>query len=313
MKNIGTIVKRKNKIAVKLVILISIVFVFSLFVLFLVRLSANNAQKVPQIKTLYEYWDKKDYAAVHSAADKILTISPWQNTALMFKGYAAFFIALSQTDVALMQSYLDESIYYLRIALQKADKSAAVQIQYMLGKAYFHKNTAAAYHYYSDLAVKYLSAAQAAGYQAEDLPELLGLLYADLNMTEKSIAAFTDALLLRESDTLLLAIARQYYNSKRNNTAKQYLHRISTESEDDLLIIKSNLLLAQIYMDEEKYTDAENEYIAVLKKNEDSADAYYGLGVLYEKRGDAAKARAEWRRALKIKPDHPEALKKLGL
>ena len=44
-----------------------------------------------------------------------------------------------------------------------------------------------------------------------------------------------------------------------------------------------------------------------------SADAHYGLGVVYELQGDMIKARAEWRKALKFDPLHIKTRAKLNL
>ena len=54
------------------------------------------------------------------------------------------------------------------------------------------------------------------------------------------------------------------------------------------------------------------EFNKVLAKNENSADAHYGIGVIYEKQGNIVKARSEWRKALKIQVNHPEALQKMS-
>ena len=62
-----------------------------------------------------------------------------------------------------------------------------------------------------------------------------------------------------------------------------------------------------------KNTDAQKEYEAILVKDSSVADAYYGLGNIYEKLGDTAKARSEWRKTLKVQINHSGAISKLGL
>ena len=181
----------------------------------------------------------------------------------------------------------------------------------MLGKSYFYKNSLSS-HYYSDLAVKYLLLAKENGYKADDIPEYLGLSYAALGMTVESISSFTEALLIRESDTLLLSIAEQYYKTKEYNVSKQYLFRVINNSKNDNIIIKARNLMANILVDEEKYEEALEEFNNVLQKTENSADAHYGIGVIYEKQGNIVKARAEWRAALKIQANHPLALQKMS-
>ena len=71
-------------------------------------------------------------------------------------------------------------------------------------------------------------------------------------------------------------------------------------------------LLGAIYTDEKNFSDAKAEFEEILRKNKNSADAYYGLGVLYEKQGDMVKARSEWRKALKLQVNHSGALSKLS-
>ena len=83
-----------------------------------------------------------------------------------------------------------------------------------------------------------------------------------------------------------------------------------TKNED--LILRTSFLLGEIFVEENDLEAAEKEFRSILQKNENSADAHYGLGVLYEKQGDNAKARAQWRRVLRIQPNHEGALKKMS-
>ena len=128
----------------------------------------------------------------------------------------------------------------------------------------------------------------------------------------ESISAFTEALLVRESDILLLSIAEQYHNVGQDVAAEQYLFRISQDCKDEQVILRSHLLMGNIYLERGKFEDAEKEFNFILEKNENSADAYYGLGVIYENQGDLVKARSEWRKALRIQNNHPLALKKMS-
>ena len=263
------------------------------------------------IKTIKTAWSTYDYQKVYELSKAFLQDNTYNNTALTYYSYACFFLAQAQTDTQQTQSYLDECINNIRIALYDADKSLVPQLQYMLGRAYFYKNTITT-HYYADLAVKYLLLAKENGYEADDISEYLGLSYASLGMTMESIAAFTGALLIRESDPLLLAIAEQYYKAKELDAAEQYLFRIIKNSDNEDIKIKSENLLGNIYIDREKYNEAMQEFNNVLKKNENSADAHYGIGVIYEKQGNIVKARSEWRKALKIQVNHPGALQKMS-
>lgn len=264
------------------------------------------------VVNLYRAWESYDYQKVYDISTDILRKKPFNNAALMLHGYAAFFLSLSATDTTQSQDLLDESINALRLALLTAKDKTVSQLEYMLGKAYFYKDTFSSYYYYADLAVRYLTRARRDGYQADDIPEFLGLSYASLDMTMESISAFTEALLVRESDLLLLSIAEQYYKAGQSVAAGQYLYRISQDCKDEKILLRGSLLHGQIALEDEKYAEAEKEFQAILEKNENSADAYYYLGVLYEKQGDSARARSQWRRALRVQPNHSGALKKMA-
>lgn len=306
-----SLVRKKNRIvpAVLIVFLVIAALVFSLF--FAVRIIKNRLSSSATIKALSEKWKEYDYEEVYDISRQILEEKPFSNTALTYHGYSSFYLAVAQTDTSLSQNYLDESINSIRLALYSAKKNLVPQLEYMLGKAYFYKNTVTSY-YYADLAVKYLASAKEKGYDAKDIPEYLGLSYAALGKPMESIESFTEALLFRESDSLLLSIAEQYYKIGQLSAAKQYLYRIKKESDDVSLVLKSMELLGTIYIDEKNYTDARSEFEGILEKNKNSAAAFYGLGLVYEKQGNLVKARSEWRKALRIQINHPGALSKLS-
>lgn len=306
-----SLVRKKNRIvpAVLIVFLVIAALVFSLF--FAVRIIKNRLSSSATIKALSEKWKEYDYEEVYDISRQILEEKPFSNTALTYHGYSSFYLAVAQTDTSLSQNYLDESINSIRLALYSAKKNLVPQLEYMLGKAYFYKNTVTSY-YYADLAVKYLASAKEKGYDAKDIPEYLGLSYAALGKPMESIESFTEALLFRESDSLLLSIAEQYYKIGQLSAAKQYLYRIKKESDDVSLVLKSMELLGTIYIDEKNYTDARSEFEEILEKNKNSAAAFYGLGLVYEKQGNLVKARSEWRKALRIQINHPGALSKLS-
>jgi tetratricopeptide (TPR) repeat protein len=309
---VSNIVKRKSRLIPRLVITVCFVLVIGVLSFSLYIFLNSPAHNAFSVRSLYKQWLKYDYQGVYNTSNRILGVKPFNNTALMFKGYSGFYLAVSQTDPTKARDYLDEAIFSMRVAMQNSKQRMKPQLNYMLGKSYFYKNTLSSYYYYADLAIKYLAAAQKEGYRADDISEYMGLSYAALGMTMESISAFTEALLVRESDTLLLSIAEQYYKIGQAAAAEQYLYRVMTRSKDSDLILRSRLLLGKIYTDEGKLNDATTEFTTILEKNENSADACYGLGVIYEKEGDLIKARAEWRKALHIQVNHPDALKKMA-
>ncbi len=263
------------------------------------------------LRGIQNAWKSRDYQTVYDDGRQFLQKHPFNNSALTYSGYAGFFLAVSQNDTYQAQNYLDSSINSMRAALYGASEQLRPQLEYMLGKAYFYKNTISSY-YYADLAVKYLELSRQHGYSAEDTAEYLGLSYAALGMTMESISAFTEALLVRESDSLLLSIAEQYYRAGEFSAAKQYLYRINSSTSNDEIMLKSRYLLGTICCDEGDYDGAMSEFNEVLRKDKNSADAHYGIGVIYEKQGNIVRARSEWRQALRIQANHPGALKKIS-
>lgn len=307
----GTSIKKRKSFIPQLAAFLCIAAAAGTAAFFSYRMLKKYREAAPSLNALQKSWQEYDYPAVYAISRRILDSKPLSNTALTYHGYACFYLAVSQLDNSASQNYLDEAISSLRTAYYTAQKNLVPQIEYMLGKSYFYKNTITSY-YYADLAAKYLDAAAAHGYKAKDIPEYLGLSYAALGMTTESISAFTEALLVRESDTLLLSIAEQYYKAGQASAAKQYLYRIKNGSRDDSLLLKSMNLLGMIYIEDGNYADARKEFESILQKKQNSADAYYGLGIIYEKQGNLAKARSEWRKALKIQVNHAGALAKIA-
>lgn len=255
-------------------------------------------------------WKSYDYLGVYNTSSRILERLPLNNTALTYRGYAAFYLGMSMAEAAATQTYLDEAINCLRLSLLNARKSTKGQCQYMLGKAYFYKNSPTS-HYYADLSIKYLCAAREEGYDAPDISEYLGLDYASLGDTMQSIAALSEALVLRESDTLLLSIAEQYGKVALVSSSEQYFFRVINGSKDDSLVSRARVGIAQLYLENGRYDEALSQYNELIKSDADNADAYYGLGLLYEKQGDMVKARAMWRKCLRLDVSHAGALERL--
>lgn len=303
----------KKKRIILPVILISVfsITLLSVISIFLYRKIQYRINNKPSISKIKKQWQDYDYAGVFETSSKLNEEKVLNNTVLIYRGYSAYYLAVSETESNLAQKYIDISIESLRLALMNAKQKTIPQINYMLGKAYFYKNIICSYYYYSDLVVKYLENARGLGYKADDIAEYLGISYGQIGKHYESIACFSESLLIRESDSLLLSIAEQYYKLHQISACKQYLFQVTSNSKDDTLLLKAQTLLAKIYTEEEKYDEAKALYLSILDKNQNSADAHYGLGLIYEKTGDLVKARAWWRKTLKIDSTYEDAIKKM--
>ena len=294
------------------------IVIIILAVAFIAGISIRSIAKHKEISKemsldhLEELWNQGDYESAYALADSMLEEKPIQQSVLVYKGYSAFYLAVSQTDTSAALAYIEDAINSLRLALISNYSKSKPQVEYMLARAYYQKDVFATYNCYADLAIKYFTLAKNDGYVSNDIPEYLGISYAALDMTDESISAFTEALGIHESEKLLHAIGEQYYKSGDYSKAKQYLFRVVSESTDDILVLKSRNILGKIYLEENNLFDAKREFDAILAKDVNYADAYYGLGIIYEKQGDSTKARSEWRKALRVQVNHPGALQKLN-
>ena len=309
----GRIARRKSKLLIGLVVVVSSIAVLSLATVFAFRFIWDKFYSEDSPALMYDYWSNGEIEKVYELSGKILQKNIFHGPALTLRGYSAFKLALSGiNDNNESQSYLDEAVNKLRIAIQTSDGKAQGQTYYALALAYFYRDKLSSYYYYSDLVIKYLLEARQRDYRSDDISELLGICYSELGETAKSIEAFSEALLVHETDGLLYNIAKEYYAMSERSVAKQYLARVILTSNDDEVKIKSRNILGKIYLDDGDYDAAKKEFEAILEKNENFADAHYGLGILYEKQGDNAKARAEWRKCLKLQVKHAGALQKLS-
>lgn len=310
--NSTNVVHRKSKFLPRLILVLSISLVVGLVTFFTYKIVNRYMNRKESVALMNKYWDEYDYSSVYEISQNIIDKSPLQNSARTLHGYASFFLGVSQTNNSLSLDYIDEAIQNLRIALLNCSDEARPQIYAMLGKSYFYKDSYSSYIYYADLVIKYLNLAMDLGYKEDDMSRCLGLSYASIGMIKESIASFTEALNVRESESLLVSIAKQYCNNGQSNIAKQYLFQVLNSTSDDMISEMCHGILGEIYLEEGELDQAESEFLSILEKNEKFADAHYGLGVIYSQRGDAAKARSEWRRTLQIEANHSGALEKLG-
>jgi tetratricopeptide (TPR) repeat protein len=265
---------------------------------------------------LAQLWKNGAYKDVYDESGRLLADTPLDFFLLSLRGYSAYQLAIAQINTQDMQMYTDECISALRKALLHKEGAGNGAVCYVLGKAYFEKGPS-----YTDLTIKYLEDARAASYRAEDIPEYLGLAYAQAHEYWKSIAAFSEALIpVTEeeaengpSDILLLAIARSYIELGEYDRANAYLTQCTETSRDFSVIASAKLLLGRVLMKKGDAESAEKQYLSILNEGGEQADARYELGVLYSERGENTKARAEWRKVLRLDPAYGPALARLAM
>jgi tetratricopeptide (TPR) repeat protein len=316
----GIHIHRRQTIHVITVIVVAGLLISSLVVVYIGWRNRTGYDR----KELTRLWEEGSYEKVFEISGSNLIAKPMDFFLLTLHGFSAYQLAIAQINHYDTQTYIDESIWSLRKALLCKEGPGDPRIHYVLGKAYFSKGSG-----YADLSVKYLEAAKDKNYPARDLPEYLGLSYAAVRDFRSSVAAFSLALepipagfsgdenaaagQEGPSDLLLLSIARSYLELDEMDTAKAYLFRCVETSRDSNNLVSARLLLGSIFSETGDDSGAETQYLAILEESGENAEAHFQLGELYAAGGDPTRARAEWRRAVRIDPAHGSARTRLNM
>ena len=290
-----------------IVLFLCVVFVVSGAVFFL-GIYKTRYFHVPSMNLVYADWANNDYAEVYEKTAQILEKRPMDGTALALHGFAAYYLFAEQTDLSVGADYLTAAVVHLRRALYLTKDKDIPKIAYILGKAYYQQG-----YYYADLAVKYLDEAYTGGIEASDLSEFRGMAASLLGDTDKALEAFTQALAANPSDFVLYAVAENYKKKGDIQNAKLYLFETIKKTGDAVLEIRCRNQLGLLFLAENKPNEALEQFNTVLAKDVNSADAHYGIGLVYEMQGDMIKARYEWRSAIRLNPIHAETRAKLNI
>ncbi len=260
---------------------------------------AARLQPETESQSLSELWQNRLYEELVSRCDERLKGNPVDTTALVYRGFAYFYRAVSEVTLEERIPFLDETIVSLRRAKLDPNNSWSAETDYILGKAYYHKGK-----FYYDLTLRYLERALGAGYQREDIYDYLGLAATQLDRIQEGLEYFHRALEINPTDLLLLMIGQSYLQLGSTAEAEEFLIRAVNKTEDRAVEKRSRFLLGQLYFERQDYFKAEKQYTEILALDENSADAHYYLGEIYSKMNDPVRARAEWRKALIIDPSH---------
>jgi tetratricopeptide (TPR) repeat protein len=293
--------QRKGGARTVLIPVVSVVIVAFVVLFFVLRVPARlfggGAERRAPGK-LPELFKSERYDDVIAAADIQLAADPLNAVALSYKGFACFYKSISRDAAEERMPYLDEAIVCLRRA-RLAGTPFAGETDYILGKVYFNKG-----QYYYDLAISFMESSISRGYVQKDSYEYIGQAYNQLGQPEKAMESFLIALKDDPGDLLLLTIGQTYYQMKRTSDAIDYLLRTLNKTEDKDIEERARFLLGGIYLDTNELFKAEEQFLAIVKIDPESADAHYDLGEVYAKMNDPVKARAEWRNALILNPSH---------
>jgi len=284
-------------------------------------------------KELLRLWEAGSYNEVYNRSRNALAARPLDYFLLTMEGFSAYQLGISQINSLNAERYFDDCVRSLRKALLLKNSLNDGRLYYVLGKAYSYQGES-----YADLAVKYLEKAGGLSYNAADIPEYLGLAYAAVGDYHRSVEAFAEALVTQNrvngwssdewalgerplserpsaeqpTGLLLLSIARSYYALDEFEQARAYLQRCIEVSPDSRTILSARLLLSEVLQKTGDGNGAKQQLMDILAEAGENAEVHYQLGELYAAQGDATRARAEWRLALRADPAHLKARTRLS-
>jgi len=295
---------RRKRILKNVFFGVMILAFLSLLPFFFLKIRSASRNESRELRDSFE---SGAFETAYEQSNQMLKKKPLDFFLLTVHGFSAYQLAIAQTNTFDTLSFIDSCIWSLRKALLSRENDG--RVFYVLGKAYYYKGAG-----YSDLAVSYLEKAMAAMYRAADIPEYLGLAYASMKDFRSSVEAFSLALTgdVSPSDILLLAIARSYLALDEAEQARAYLIRCLEITKDSKTTAAARLVLGNTLVKTGDVQGAEKEYLKVIEENDDNAEAHYQLGELYALGGDVTRARAEWRRAIRIDPAHGPARSRLN-
>jgi len=293
------------------IIVIAILALLAILFLFGFKKIEKKTVVNPQItntgdKTLEELWTENKYKDLTEKCDVILTTKPMDPETLIYNGFASFQLGIAQFTLEDQLPLLDQSIKNLRKANILKSHPLSGKVNYVLGKAYYHKG-----RFYMDEAIKYLEKSINLGFINDDSYKYLGLSYSELGFYKKGIEYFLKALKDNNDDMLLLVIGQTYHKLGDTVNSELYLKRAIETNDDFRVEIKSRFLLGKLYFENSEFSKAEEQYDLILAKDGKSADAHYFKGEIYSELGNTVKARAEWRKTLELDPSHYGALLRL--
>ena len=270
--------------------------------------SVTKGEAQPSKQSVLEAWKSQDLQKTRDLSQSSLLFKPLDAFFLSFEGIASYYLSSGKPEGEERQTLLDEAVFSIRKALATQENiPVKAQVEYVLGKAYYHKGAP-----WYDLAVKYLELSKADGYLGKDTKQYLGLAYVGMGMHEKAITNFQEALKSGQNDLLMLSTAVSYKELGDDIKAKELLDKAINTASDAVVTQKARYMLAEMTYQKGDVEGAKKLYFAITEADPTSADAWYWLGLIYEAEKDPIKARAAWRKATAINPNHIEARKKLA-
>ena len=252
--------------------------------------------------TLVQLLNAGQYADVADRSSARLSSNPLDGDALVLGGIAHFYLAVSEVAAEERDRQLNQAIVLLRRARLEEELPHAPLTAYVLGSAYFQKG-----RYYDDLSVKYLLESLEKGYEGADTHEYLGMAYERLEQVSDALHHFELAIDKRPTDLLYLSVGQIHRGLDRFGAAAGALEQAVALSAQRSTELQARFMLGNVYLALERFDEAAGEFSHILELDPGAAgaaDAHVFLGDAQQGMGDPVAARAEWRRARNIDPEH---------
>jgi tetratricopeptide (TPR) repeat protein len=304
--------RKKGKLIFSLLLILMVggSIVYSVLFLDVRYLYANALDHYRVLFNDYRFLEKNlqsgNYNVVIQEGTPYLLKRPYNPRLIRYIGEAYYQISSGLTGKEKEDS-IDKAIRYLRkgIVLSTYNDFLA-KSYYILGMSYFKKGA-----YYHELAAEYLKKALDAGYKDSTIFEVLGYCYYKLGVYDQSVVYLARARESNPKDVVRLYLAYSYNGKGDSKTAMEELEVLASASKDDAILEEAFSLMATINVRSGNLTAARENLSKIFELNENSAEAHYWLGNVFEQEGDILSARKEWRIALKIDPKHIGAIEKL--
>ncbi len=297
--------RRRPIVTFWFVAVLVIAVVLGLGIFFLVNYTGSLFNAGDVEVDLRELWSRQSYEEILSYTEKELEKDPMDLGSLVFSGFSHFHRGLVLGEEERNQAF-QTSALHLRRALLFDRPPLYGEIQYILGKVYYHRG-----RLYADLALFHLTEAMKSGYQADDINEYLGLAYSGIGKFEDSLVFFQRALEKKDSPVLRWTLGYTYLQVERPDEAEKELRLAIETTDNGGLEQKCRFLLGELYIKKKDWIKADAEYQAVLETDPNAADAYFFLGEILLEQGEPEKARSFWRRAFQLDPLHYNAAQRL--
>ncbi len=278
---------------------------------FLINPQQSQSRQVRQglsRQKLLQAWNSGDKALTIELSKSGLEQLPFDSFYLSMLGISSYYVAADSPEGDERQALIDEALFSLRKALAQPKRLPIQgQVEYVLGKIYFQKGEP-----WLDLSVYYLERSIEDGYEAKDTEQFLALGYAAIGDHATAVQHFEKALAKAPSDVLKLSAAISYKELGELDKTVEYLSSSIESAADALLVQRARFLLGEIAMEKGELSEADRLYRSIVETDPGSAEGWYRLGLVAEALKDPIAARAAWRKATNIDPNHIEARKKLA-